>query len=164
MSFLEDELYIIRNNLKDSALESDYPDIDRNIDFKTNEDYFNENPEDYILRVDDPNDYINNKDLNASLTDNNNPLNYRSVIPESTRKKQFEEIKKPKEEKGISITELIQKISYSLLDLMSELLTLPPDNVEIYSYYADIFSKDYRLVSLGILLFIISLVLILIST
>ncbi len=160
---LEDELYIIRSNLKDSALAADYPDIDRDLDFKTQDDYFNENPEDYILRVDDPNDYIKNNDLNASLTDPTNPLAYRNVIPESTRKKMTEAIK-PKNEPSMTFFELIQKISYSLLDLMSELMTLPPDNVEIYDYYASVFSKDYRLVSLGIVLFIISLILILISS
>ena len=160
---LEEELYIIRSNLKDSALAPDYPDIDRNIDFKTHDDYFNENPEDYILRVDDPNDYIKNNDLNASLTDNTNPLAYRNVIPESTRKKMTDTVK-AKNEPSMTFFELIQKISYSLLDLMSELMSLPPDNVEIYDYYASVFSKDYRLVSLGIVLFIISLILILISS
>ncbi len=161
---LQEELYIIRNNLKDSALEPDYPDIDQNFDFKSNEDYFNENPEDYILRVDDKNDFIANNDfVNASLTDPDNPLAYRAVIPESTVKQMVKKIE-PNKEPSMTLYELIQKISYSLLDLFSELITAPPDNIEIYSYYAEIFSKDYRLISLGILLFFISLILILINT
>jgi hypothetical protein len=60
--------------LNNSPLSLDYPEIDENIDFKTDHDYINENAEDYIIRTDQseyelPSNVILNEDDQDNFAD-----------------------------------------------------------------------------------------------
>ncbi len=120
---LQDELSIIRDNLQDSALKSDYPDVDDYIPYRTNDYFISENPDDYIQRVETDNNFMRNESIFAGQDDE--PEKYRINLPESARKKMVESLKTEDSETGIkSLT--IYKIIFSCVNLVYDLIKPVP--------------------------------------
>lgn len=160
---LEDELNIIRDNLGDSALKSDYPDVDDYIPYRTNDYFISENPDDYIQRIETDNNFIRNESVFAGQ--DGEPEKYRVNLSETARKKMVEAIKqgesKDEEQTGLkSLT--IYKIVFSCVNLFYDLVKPVP---QYYSknkmeYYYTVLTKDQRPFSIIImLLFVLLLVL-----
>jgi hypothetical protein len=153
MNLLQDELVIIQDSLKGSALESDYPDIDRNIDFKTHNDYINEDAEDYILRTN--NDFYeypeNEEPFNGIPEEQENLYNYDNkqykrfplVHNPETIKKTAEFVKKQEETNDYNIENFnLQNLINNIINIMSELFSLPPNNENYIDYYYNIITKE----------------------
>lgn len=163
MNILQDELVIIQDSLKGSALESDYPDIDRNIDFKTHDDYIKENAEDYILRTNNDfyeyPEYSDNQDTeegniqgipeeqeNLYNYDNKQykryPLVHKPETIKKTAEKVREEQKKNPYNKFNTENFSIQKFINNIIKVMSEICTIPTKNDNVIDYYYNIITKE----------------------
>lgn len=161
---LDDELHIIRDNLQDSALKSDYPDVDDYIPYRTNNYFIAENPDDYIQRVETDNNFIPNESIFAGQ--DGEPEKYRVNLSDSTRRKIVNKLQseEQQEDDEIGVKSLtIYKIVYSCINLFYDLLKPIPD---VYKknkteYYYTVLTKDQRPFSIIIILLLILLLIIL---
>lgn len=157
---LEDELNIIRDNLEDSALKSDYPDVDDYIPYRTNDYFISENPDDYIQRVESDNNFIRNESVFAGQDDE--PEKFRINLPETARRKMVNSIKNEEDQTGLkSLT--LYKIIFSCVNLFYDLGKPVPEyyRKNKMEYYYTVLTKDQRPFSIIILLLFILLLLIL---
>lgn len=163
MNILQDELVIIQDSLKGSALESDYPEIDRNIDFKTHNDYIEENIEDYILRTN--NDFYefpeNEESFNAIPDEQDALYNYDNkqykrfplVHSQDTIKKIAEEVNKEQEQKKVNIN--FENFISNIINVFTELFTLPQEDENYIDYYYNIITKNNNALYIILILLII---------
>lgn len=160
MNQLQLELLETQKKLNNTAFQTDYPDIDNTIDFRDDDYYIQENTDDYIQKtLNEKPVVISNDDfVHSSLTDPNNPLEYPVVLNKSQQKEiadsvkqNYKEYKLSNDFKKMGFYELLQKISLSLLEILEDLTSNKLDK-----NYIQIFTKDYRLLAISILILVIS--------
>lgn len=170
---LEDELNIIRDNIEDSALKSDYPDVDDYIPYRTNDYFISENADDYIQRVETDNNFIPNESIFAAkapyLGQDREPEKYRVNVSENARKQMVDSIKQQdsKEQDDIGIKSLtIYKIVFSCVNLFYDLIKPVPYYYKQnkMEYYYTVLTKEQRPFSIIIILLFILLLIIINSS
>jgi hypothetical protein len=162
---LNDELTIIRSKLQDSAFAPDYPDVDDYIPYRPHQYYIDENPEDYIRRIDTYNNYIENQDVFAGQ--DGEPEKYRVNLNKEQYKKLAESTKEENVYKQSTTIKSItfMKVINSLIFFCSNLLKPIPDEFKENKteYYYILLTNDYTPLSIIILLLVMMLFVIIIN-
>lgn len=150
MESLNSELTSLNYNLQGSAFQSDYPEIDRTIDFKGQNEYLKENAEDYIIRVNE--DYY---EYPSNILPDENELKYKINHPKEAYEKAAEEVNKEITKSGFDISEIMQNFFTEIYLTFLELLEKPKFNENYLDYYTSVLSKNNRYIFLVFLVILI---------
>lgn len=156
--------------LDNSPLSLDYPEIDKNIDFKTDYDYINENAEDYIIRTDQseyelPDNVILNEEDQDNFADFNQNMSKKLPVVHSpdTYKQMAKNVMEQKQTSKLKYDITFSNFIENCFKIANKFIfTEIPNNRNKWEFYNELLIEDNAYIYIIFLLLVIIFLLVLI--